>query len=149
MSKKSIAVIGGGVVGLVLSKRLVEEGWQVTIFSSKTKATASLAAHGSFSVKGIIHPHEPFFERKLIGMRKLKSLIKDLERKTSKALPVFSQRTIEVFSSLQEYQRIKKCFYHREFTGGLPVRLWSRKKIMEEKSFSFGYSAPLSPSRTV
>ena len=51
--KNTIAIVGDGISGLVLAYRFVEKGYKVTLFSSKTHNKASLAAYGSFALKGI------------------------------------------------------------------------------------------------
>ena len=54
----SIAVVGGGIIGLSVAWRLAQSGWKVTVFDqNKTASEASWAAAGMLAPGGEYDQH--------------------------------------------------------------------------------------------
>ncbi len=111
---KDIAIIGGGIVGLVCARNLARKGYKVCVFSSET--SASSVAPGINSLKGIFIGNTPLFKRKIAGHGRLWDELASLEEETSKDLGL-SKIVLEPFVSQKELLEFSDRAYHGRFWG--------------------------------
>lgn len=116
-----IAVIGRGFAGLSAAITLREKGHDVVLVGPKSDSyTASTAAHGASTIKGLHEASQPLFALKLLGHREFPQWIKKIEtlskRRVTKIEGVF-----ERFSDLQEFKTEQDRIYKRRFIGAFAV----------------------------
>jgi glycine/D-amino acid oxidase-like deaminating enzyme len=111
---KEIAVIGGGITGLACARRLAQSGNHVSLFYNDS--SASLAAPGINSLKGIFLGNSSLFRQKISGHSRLWKELVALEKETSMELGL-SKLVLEPFSNQKELSEFMDRAYHGRFLG--------------------------------
>lgn len=111
---KEIAVIGGGIIGLACARRLAQNGNHVTVFYNDS--SASLAAPGINSLKGIFLGNSNLFKQKISGHSRLWKELVHLEKENSLELGL-SKTVLEPFLNQTELSEFVDRAYHGRFLG--------------------------------
>lgn len=119
----NIAILGRGIAGLNLAFRLVEKGFNITIFGQKDQGIrASSAAQGLICNKGLLKGFHPLFKAKLNSLEFIKRRLDYIEKKTQSRIRRNFSGVYEVYDSPAHYQRIVKRVYKGQFTGPFNVK---------------------------
>lgn len=133
-SKTRVAVLGSGVVGLHLALLFREQGYHVSVFSSKTKNKASLASHGLVCHKGHVLPHDKLFSLKVKGALKLASRIRFLEKNLGEKIPL-NQGVFEAFETKKEELFLRRRAYHEQFIGCFQSEIFTGAQFSQKTPF--------------
>jgi len=124
-SEFDVVVIGRGFAGLTLATELAQLGVCriLIVYDDKDKTTATDAAHGISTIKGILEADSELFARKIIGHQGFEQWLSSLEKITGKRRPdgVWQKRVEESFESLEKFRKEFGRIYRRDFVGAKNV----------------------------
>jgi len=118
----SIAVVGGGVIGLSLAWRLAQSGWRVTVFDqSKTGGEASWAAAGMLAPGGEYDEDSPALGFGLASRSLYHSFIEELQKETGSPVDFQENGALELAYSAGELTALEEKAA-RQQTLGIPSK---------------------------
>jgi len=101
----SIAVVGGGVIGLSIAWRLAQSGRSVTLFDqSKTGSEASWAAAGMLAPGGEYDEHSALAEFGLASRRLYGPFIEELQAESGAAIDFQENGALELSEFIHELE---------------------------------------------
>jgi glycine oxidase len=104
----SIAIVGGGVIGLSVAWRLAQSGRSVTLFDqSKTGSEASWAAAGMLAPGGEYDEHSPVAEFGLASRRLYGSFIEELQAESGAPVDFQENGALELAYSSDELRSLE------------------------------------------
>lgn len=114
----SIAIVGGGVIGLSLAWRLAQSGRNVTVFDrSKPGSEASWAAAGMLAPGGEYDEHSPGLEFGLESRRLYRSFIEELRAATGAFIDFQENGALELAYSADELSAIEAKAVRQQTLG--------------------------------
>lgn len=123
MKNRTILVVGRGVSGLFSALRLQEAGHRVYLLGPASgSGSASSAAVGMCSVKGLLLARDEVFKQKLLGHRRMPELIRELEIKSGLTIPHHFSGVYECFEGAKHYTTLRERLFRGEFTGCFDVK---------------------------
>ena len=115
-------VIGQGFAGLSTAFVLAKSGMKVSVLGPKSnKLTASTAAHGICTVKGLLESSQPLFELKMLGHNTLMAFIREVELASGSEIPKIIEGVWEPFWSPENFRLERGRTYKERFTGAFDV----------------------------
>jgi len=125
-----IYVIGYGIAGRTAAYRLLQSGFKVKIIESSFEdCSASFAAQGLSSIKGLVFSRSNLFDMKMRGHNSLLRLLEDLQKLSE--TPIFEVSSVfEPYSDENEKEKITQRVYGHQFYS-----LYHRNQIDLTKSF--------------
>lgn len=117
MQKKSVAVVGAGIVGLNLAYYLHLEGFEVTLLSKRSQSRASDAAQGLICNKGLLIPQTALFDAKIKSLSWVKDWLTQLEKHSGQAIQKDFSGILEPYATAKEFTTITKRVYRGSFWG--------------------------------
>ncbi len=116
-----VAIVGKGIAGLALGDQLVRRGVRVSFFY-QSEFTASQAAIGVFSSKGLFLANDSFFAQKLAAQHDFGAWAQELQHNSEIKIP--SQQGVqEFFDSPEAYRALRSRIYRNQFTGAFDVEV--------------------------
>jgi len=117
-SRKTVAVVGRGIVGLAVARELVLAGARVTLIGPQNRrGSATRAAQGISSTKGLVVGNTPFFREKISGHAGLSAWLEGIERDSGQSLPIHRGGVWESGTTSQHYREIVDRVFRREPRG--------------------------------
>jgi glycine oxidase len=118
----SIAIVGGGVIGLSLAWRLAQSGWNVTVFDqSKPGGEASWAAAGMLAPGGEYDQPSPALEFGLASRRLYRQFIDELRATSGNEIDFQENGALELAYSDRELSALEEKAA-RQQTLGIPSK---------------------------
>ena len=125
--KFAVAIIGRGFAALTTAVELARIGLEnvVIIYDENDPYSASHAAQGISTVKGILEADAELFALKLEGHRGFESWLKDVEAILGEPRPtgVWRSGVVENFRTLESFRKDFGRIYRSDFIGAKNVRL--------------------------
>jgi len=126
---KSLAVVGGGVVGLASAFLFARRGWKVTLFDPDRRNNASRACQGISVIKGHRDPRDALFLAKFLGHHGLKQWLKELASVTRKEIRYDFSGVYEPFMEKRDYVFLRERIFHRRWSGLMDFDLFNANEI--------------------
>ncbi|MFL6448683.1 MAG: glycine oxidase ThiO [Bryobacteraceae bacterium] len=127
---ESIAIVGGGIIGLSLAWRLAQLGWQVTVFDqSKTGTEASWAAAGMLAPGGEYHEHSPALAFGLESRRLYRSFIEELSKSSGTSIDFAENGALELAYTADELAALEARAETQQ-TLGIPSKSLDRSRVV-------------------
>lgn len=122
MSFKKIAIVGRGFAGLTSAIVLKKAGYEVELIGpAADENSASQAAHGASTIKGLLESTQPLFALKMFGHQTLKTWLSEIETLSGVAIPKI-MGVSERFDSLIEFKKEQGRIYKSGFLGAFCVQ---------------------------
>ena len=116
-----IAVVGRGFAGLTAAIKLREARHEIVLIGPESDFdSASTAAHGASTIKGLHEASQKLFALKLLGHREFPLWKKKIELLSKRPIPAI-QGVWERFANHQEFLTEQDRIYKRRFLGAFPV----------------------------
>lgn len=118
LAHETIAIIGRGLAGLTLGFRMVQAGYQPTLFgAARGPDNASRCAQGIVCNKGLIFADSPLFRAKLQSLKKLEDWLSSVEKASGLAIPRTWTGVDEPYWSADDFQKTFQRVYRGNFWG--------------------------------
>jgi len=127
--QSDIVVVGGGVIGLAVARRLCLEGCTVTVLEQgRTGRGASWAAAGMLAPHCEFDEPGPYFDLCRDGLKRCAGFIRDLVEETGCAIDY--NRTGMLFPALAiEAQTRLEVRFERQLRAGIPVERLTAREV--------------------
>ena len=118
---KKIAIVGRGFAGLTSAIVLKRAGYEVELIGPAVdENSASQAAHGASTIKGLLESTQPLFALKMFGHQTLKTWLREIETISGIKIPKIIGVS-ERFDSLPEFKKEQGRIYKSRFLGAFCV----------------------------
>ncbi len=105
----SIAIAGGGIIGMSLGWRLAQKGWRVTVFDAgQIGGEASWAGAGMLSLGGEIEEGSPLATLAITSRALYKQFVLELEKASGIAIDFQECGALDVAYSADEFQTLDR-----------------------------------------
>ncbi len=126
----SIAIVGGGVIGLSVAWRLAQSGWKVSVFDqSKTASEASWAAAGMLAPGGEYDQHSPVVAYGLESRLLYRSFVDELQAESGASIDFQENGALELAYSAGEFAALEEKAA-RQLTLGITSKALDRARVV-------------------
>lgn len=122
-----LLIFGRGIAGLSIAFRAALAGLEVVVIG-KNYGTASQAALGISSLKGLVLPASPLFSAKLQGHRNLGKWFEEIGDESKQSLKWSNWPVVEPFWDAFSFEKIRKRVYRYGFRGTSATKIINREE---------------------